>query len=246
MNPYLERPGVWRDFHDGMLQKLRTYLTPQVRPRYFVRVQEHLYFREPPDPVGTLGAYADVGVSGTPEPVRGHGPTPAPATITLTLPVEEDPAVALEVFDRDGERLVTVLELLSPSNKYAGADREQYLGERRRLLRAGVNIVEVDLLRGGPRTLPDLPAGDYFAVVARPAEWPQAGVWPIRLGDRLPVIPIPLRTGDREPTVDLQAALHAVYDDAGYEDFIYRGDPEPALTPDQAAWAAGFVPPAAT
>ena len=59
---------------------------------------------------------------------------------------------------------------------------------------ARVNLVEIDLLPGGPRLpLEDLPACDYYAMVARPEDHPQAAVWPVRLRDQLPTIPIPLR-----------------------------------------------------
>jgi hypothetical protein len=146
------------------------------------------------------------------------------------------------VIDRHGDQVVTVLELLSPSNKYAGADRDQYLAKRHELLRAGVNYVELDLLRGGPRTLRPLPPCDYYALVARVVELPRAGIWPAMLRERLPAIPIPLRPGEPEPTLDLQVALHAQYDEAWYEEYVYARSPEPALSPEDAAWAAGLIP----
>ena len=54
----------------------------------------------------------------------------------------------LEVRDREGREVVTVIELLSPSNKRAGDDRESYLAKRRELLRSPAHLVEIDLLRG--------------------------------------------------------------------------------------------------
>lgn len=244
MNPYLERPGMWSDFHESFLVKLRTHLAPQVHPRYFVRIQEHLYFHELPDPVARLRGYADLGVSDDPAPVATAAPPrlAAPTRIELTTPIEEESVSVLEVIDSERERVVTVLELLSRSNKYAGSDREQYLAKRQRLFRAGVNYVEIDLLRGGPRTVPDLPPCDYYVMVVRPLEWPGADIWPFRLADPLPVIPVPLRPGEPEPTLDLKATLDAVYDEAQYEYLAYRRPPEPALTAEHAAWAAGFVP----
>jgi Protein of unknown function (DUF4058) len=67
-------------------------------------------------------------------------------------------------------------------------------------------------------------------------------VWPIRLRNPLPAIPIPLTAGTPEPLVDLQAALHATYDEGGYGVYIYRGEPDPPLTAEDATWATGFIP----
>jgi hypothetical protein len=148
----------------------------------------------------------------------------------------------LEIRDRDHNELVTVIEILSPSNKYAGPDREQYLAKARIVQRAWVHFVEIDLLRGGPR-MPwlEMPECDYCAVVSRYEQRPKAGFWPIRLRDRLPVIPIPLRHGDADARLDLQEALHRIYDAAGYAYFIYDGPPEPSLSAEDAGWAASLV-----
>ena len=149
----------------------------------------------------------------------------------------------VEVRDRDSWELVTVVELLSPSNKYAGPDREQYVAKRSRLLNSRVHLVEIDLLRGGPR-LPfeDLPECDYYAMVSRAESRPEADLWPIRLRERLPEILVPLRAPRLPARLDLQEVLHRIYDAAGYEDYIYRGQPQPRLKEDDAAWARSFVP----
>jgi hypothetical protein len=149
----------------------------------------------------------------------------------------------VEIRDRFDRRLTTVIELLGPTNKYAGPDREQYLAKRGQLLASGTHFVEIDLLRGGPRLpLEDLPECDYYVLVSRAEERPQAGVWPLRLRERLPVIPIPLRAPHADAQLDLQALLHRLYDAAGYEDDIYTGEPQPRLTPEDAAWANQFLP----
>jgi hypothetical protein len=44
---------------------------------------------------------------------------------------------------------------------------------------------------------------------------------PIRLRQRLPIIPIPLLPADRAERIALQQNSHQFYDAAGYEDFIY-------------------------
>jgi hypothetical protein len=60
---------------------------------------------------------------------------------------------------------------------------------------------------------------------------------------RLPEIPIPVRSPDADARIDLQAILNQIYDDAGYVDCIYEGTPRPKLSDDDAEWARQFVPP---
>ena len=98
----------------------------------------------------------------------------------------------LEVRARQDLELVTILELLSPSNKKKGTDREQYLAKRRAILASSVHLVELDLLRGGPRLpVEDLPDCDYCVLVSRAEDRPHVGIWPIQLREVLPTIPIP-------------------------------------------------------
>ena len=166
----------------------------------------------------------------------------APAEVWLPeQDVEEVPY--LEVRDRLGRELVTVIELLSPSNKRAGEDREQYLAKRRELLRTPAHLVEIDLLRGwAPMPQEGRPECDYSVMVSRAEKRRAADFWPIWLRDPLPSIPIPLRQPDDAVPVDLQEALHRAYDGPGYEHFIYSGHPEPGLSADDATWAEPFVP----
>jgi hypothetical protein len=246
MNPYLEHPAVWPSFHSRFIVALADQLTVQADPAFFVDVGVHIYVHEWPLPVG----YADVGVSsgaraGGPSPVNSAAATEATTrTALVNYPsVEEERIPFLEVRDRASRRIVAVVELLSPSNKNSGADREAYLAKRVSLFIRDVNFVEIDLLRGGPQ-MPNknVPASAYSVLVSRAARRPVSDYWAIGLRDPLPTIPVPLRD-DFEPLVNLQAALHLVYDAARYGSRIYDDPPVPALSRDDAAWAAQFVPP---
>jgi hypothetical protein len=247
MNPYLEQPDLWQDFHQSFIPCLRELLTEQVRPSYFVKVEEQVYIHEVPTGETGFLARPDAVVV---EARRRSTPAAEPTGATLAAPVRGRLAVAvdivrhsyLEIRDRRGHNLVTVIELLSPSNKQPGPDREQYLAKRLRVLSSNVHLVEIDLLRGGPRLpLEGLSPCDYCALVSRVEDRPHVGVWPIRLRERLPEIPIPLRAPDPHARVDLQQALHRVYDAAGYADYIYQGAPEPPLGLEDAAWARGVA-----
>ncbi len=142
-----------------------------------------------------------------------------------------------------GRELITVVELLSPTNKRGGADREQYVAKREELVKSAAHFVEIDLLRGGrPMPVERRPRCDYSVLVSRAEARPWAGFWPVRLRQRLPIIPVPLLPGDPDARIDLQEILHHVYDATGYEDFIYAGQPDPPLSSKDAAWAGTFVP----
>ncbi len=148
----------------------------------------------------------------------------------------------MEIRDRRDRDLVTVVELLSPSNKYPGPDREQYLAKRMELLSGTVHLVEIDLLSGGP-PLPaaDRPDCSYSVLVSRFERRLDAEFWPISLREPLPVIPIPVRAPDSDARLDLQAVLNQIYDDPGYGDYIYGGAPQPRLREEDATWARQFV-----
>ena len=245
MNPYFEQEGVWQDFHLKFLAAINERLVQQVRPKYIVKLEEHLYVHESPaEPRRRVGR-ADLSLAAFPtatNPRVGGAILEAPAEIELAVQ-EVERVPFLEVRDRHGLELITVLELLSPSNKRPGGDRDQYLAKRERLLAGQAHWVEIDLLRGG-RPMPALNRLDcaYSVVVSRTEERPRAGFWPIGLRERLPEIPIPLRSPDGDARVDLQEILHRVYDVYGYEDFLYNGSPEPQLAPEDADWARRIVP----
>jgi hypothetical protein len=248
MNPYIERASVGHDFHERWIPLVAELIGAQVLPRYFVRIDEHMYIHELSAEerrfIGRGGILVPaLAPSGATTAVAAGPVLEAPAEVGVPA-VDVETHSFLEVRDRDNHQLVTVVELLSPTNKYAGPDREQYLAKARQLLRNWVHFVEIDLLRGGPR-MPwlDMPECDYCVVVSRFEERSKkAGFWPIRLRDRLPEIPIPLRRGDTDARLDLQQVLHRIYDAAGYAYYIYSGPPEPLLSAEDTTWAQQFLP----
>jgi hypothetical protein len=245
MNPYLERAEVWHDFHTRFIPAAATAIGRLVAPRYFTKIEEHLYVHEPSAQerfsLGRPEISVHPRIDAAP-PAGSVGLVEAPASVGLLTDVDFERVRYLEIRDRFNRDVVTVFELLSPSNKYAGADRSQYVSKVKRVLESQTNFVELDLLRGGPRmSWAGLPKCDYYALVSRAGtrfrDPPEAQVWPIGLRDRLPQIPIPLRTGEAEPMLDLQEIVNEVYDSAGYSLYIYDGPPEPALSAGDAAWA---------
>jgi hypothetical protein len=253
MNPYIEQAAVWNDFHNSFIPAARERLTAQVQPRYYVRIEEHLFIHEPSARERYPSGRPDLSVHPSPQAPTstklGNAVT-APAWVGMPCVVEEERLPYLEIRDRARNEVVTVVELLSPSNKTTGVNRDQYLAKVQRILASNTNFVEIDLLRGGPRMPWDgLQPCDYYVIISRPAQRsganPQAAFWPLRLREPLPTLSIPLRDGDEEPSLDLQALMHRVYDSAGYHLFIYDSEPEPALSVADAVWAAQILHPAA-
>ena len=243
MNPYLEREGLWHEVHQRLATVVSDLLIPQARPKYIVRMEINVYLHELSGEERRAAGRPDVFIARPVlSPQTGSAALQAPAYGAVHMAVDEERVSYIEIRDRDKFEVISVIELLSPSNKVRGADRELYLGKRWRYLMSTANFVEIDLLRGGERMPIDgLPPCDYCVMVSRTAERPRVGIWPIGLRDRLPVVPIPLRGDDPDLKLDLQEALHRVYDAARYEDYIYSNEPEPPLSIEGSTWAKSLI-----
>ena len=244
MNPWLEQDTLWHDFHQRLLTATSDAISAEVSPRYYVALEEHVYIHEPPEPRARFLGRPDLAIVGTGAAgfASSTAVIEAPVYTALPEPMDVVRESFIEIRDTENEYLVTVLELLSPSNKQAGYDRDAYIAKRRQYLLSDVNFIEIDLLRGGPRMpIEELSPCDYYVLVKRASDRTRAGVWPIRLRDGLPSIPIPLRAPDPDARLDLQALLHSVYDRAGYRHRIYRGTPKPKLVADDAQWADAIL-----
>ena len=247
MNPYLEQPAAWQDFHQAFITHMRDALAAQIRPEFFVKIEESVFIHEPDaDERGKMFARPDVSVF---ERDGGGVAVAEPRTNSLAPRIAQLPDVEIErhsyveIRDRHSRGLVTLIEVLSPSNKRYGPDREQYMQKRGILMHSPVSIIEIDLLRGGPHLpLTGIPDCDYRVMVSRRSMRPDVLAWAINLRDELPVIPIPLKGDVPDASLDLQALLHKVYDAAGYEDYIYATSPEPPLTSEQYEWTQQFAP----
>jgi hypothetical protein len=244
MNPYLERSEVWEGFHQRIITHMGDQLAAMVGDSYIVDVETRLYLHELSADERRFVGRSDVSVAGS--------PTSQPATTTTLVNAPQEllfPAVDaeryswLEIRDRTHRRIITAIELLSPTNKKQGPDRDDYLNKRARYMNSAIHFVEIDLKRAGTRpSPPPIPACDYYVLLTRAGDLGRAGFWPIPLDQRLPTIPIPLAAPDADISIDLQELLHRVYDAAHYGNWIYSGPPEPPLSAEETAWARQFLP----
>ncbi len=244
MDPFVESQR-WKDFHAGFLSELSALLVNSLRPRYEVLVEEDVYVEYGRlDPRHTL--QPDSSLAGEPTRPRTSGGTllafrPGVARVRLPelLPDEERHSY-LEIRRLPDRQLVTVVELLSPTNKMAGdKGRGRYEEKRRDLISSQVNIVEIDLLRGGTRLAmgEPLPPSDYYVFVSRAEDRPYSSVTPVALRDALPKLTLPLLPADPDVELGLQAVFDSTYERKGY-DYGLRYDLPllPPLPPEDERW----------
>lgn len=245
MDPYLEHPALWPDVHTRLITAIADAMTPAVVPRYFLGVEVRTYEDEPGDlsfiRVADLGVAAVVPLGPNPpgaaDPGAAVGVLDVEVPIARWVPVRERFLVVRETSSR---KLVTILEILSPSNKRPGRGRVRYERKRRAILRSRTHLVEVDLLRGGqPMEIigPPIPS-DYRVLISRGDCRPRARLHAFGVRQPIPTVALPLLPGDGEPPMDLNAILHALYDRARFDLQIdYDGPPTPPLSEADAAWA---------
>jgi hypothetical protein len=252
MDPFLEDPRLFPDLHHGLIAFMQQVLQPRLPEPYFAATKERVwveYTRRVVEP--------DVDIlrpNGPPGP-KSAGGSAAVACQTRTPPViievANDPRretfLEIHVQGPERPRLVTSIEVLSPSNKTPGAHgRDLYRQKQREMLDGQVHVIEIDLLRAGehttavPRDLAVERAGPFdYHVCVRPFDQLETFlVYPIRLEDRLPEIAVPLLPGDPAVPLDLQAVFDTSYDAGGYPRRVRYGTaaPTPPLRSEQAEW----------
>ncbi len=247
MDPYLEKPSLWPDLHHNLITEIQSTLNGGIRPKYFARVETRVYISDQDDP-GRSVIVPDVRIMETPDAWK-HGTdliadegnvAVAEPIVATTLFVDEIVEAYLEIRDTETHNVVTVIEVLSPTNKVPGArGMDSFRHKRSEVMASPSHYVEIDLLRSGERLMAAeaLPLGDYFVHLSRVERRPSGFIWPIKLPHRLPVIPIPLRNPDPDVKLDLQKLLNAVYDRCAYDlDTDYSKEPSPPLPPQYHEW----------
>ena len=242
MDPFLEMPPFWGDFSPKLLTAISNALLPRLLPRYDVRIEEYLVVTHeeerlrPVQPDVTISTAA-----GWDSRTEGAVALAEPTTVELDYP-EFEPVTQrhLRLVHRPTGRVVTVMELLSPTNKSPGEDGlDAYLDKRAEFLASRCHSVEFDLLRGGQR-LPmagPLPRGDYYVYVGRVGRRPRCQIVTWSLRSPLPIVPIPLLPEDPEVELDLQAVFRSAYEPALYDRRLPYDQPlVPSLSAEDEAW----------
>ncbi len=248
MDPYLE--SRWSDVH----QRLCTYACDQMQEQLggdlIARLGERLVVESLLDERRTI--YPDVrvvehGLEGI-ELSSSAGSTAVAEPLVIKVGGDPEPQAYIEIIEPDSGRLITVVEFLSASNKLSGDGRQKYQQKQRELYEARVNLVEIDLLRAGPRVflLPEVqfPPGTkaaYFACVFRGYRPEEFELYPISLREKLPAIRIPLRQGEPDIALDLQQLIDHAYTKGRYDRTNYQQPCMPPLQGEDAAWADQMI-----
>ena len=152
----------------------------------------------------------------------------------------------LEIRQRTDNRLVTMVDVPSPTNKGTATGRAAYLKQRgdARLQKAG--LVEIDLLLGGQPLLDysrdGLPEWDYAVTVTRSLQPDRYEIYTTTLQKRLPRFKLPLAADDRDVVLDLQAVFARCYDQGGFGgQLCYKADPVAPLEDEDKKWVAELL-----
>ena len=245
MDPYLE--SRWGDVHTSLITYIRDELQMQLPGNLAAQAEESVFVDTTP-PDAPRWIKPDVSVV---EELGGFGESGSAQTLTTEKPVliqfPEETTRWVEIRDLDtGNQLVTVIEVLSPSNKCSEAGRNEYRRKQREYFEAAINLVEIDLLRSGERIFLACPPqgirpqekAPYYVSVARGASPWERELYPISLRQALPNIAIPLRETDEDVVLPLQKLIGRCYEMGRYARRIdYSQSPTPELEKDDAEWA---------
>lgn len=252
MDPFIEASGLWEDFHHDLVSAIKHALAESAPDRYLVRTGERPYLVLV-ESEGKTGYpfLPDVSVTtprGRTKPARKKSGAAVLEAEAESEPLsmrafigEEHREAFVEIHEAMPEqRLVTCIEILSPSNKRPATEGwNLYLRKRQSLLLSDVNLVEIDLLRGGQR-LPMLdpwPDCPYTFLIARANKGPWCRVWPIPLQRPLPALLIPLVKPDPDIPLDLQPMIASIYQRSRYDRSIDYSRPlVPPPRADETAW----------
>jgi hypothetical protein len=239
MDPYLE--DHWRDVHTRLIIYICDALQDVVPSALRARVEERVVL-ETPEGVAEDERYPDVRVVERPRQASG---TAVAEPIVLAAETEPLNEPYIEIVDvSSGNKVVTLLEVVSTTNKTPGAGMAAYRRKQRDVLHFGTSLVEIDLLRGGQHVLAIpmklIPAElrtSYLVCVRRAWGQGMAEVYPIPLAQPLPKIKVPLRQSDADAVLDLQPLLELCYRRGGYDGTIdYKKDPSLPFNEAEAAW----------
>ncbi len=175
MDPYLESPVIWPDVHHGLISESQPQQNPHLRPRYVARVELRDYISDDDDPgrqvlIPDLRVERSPGRKGMKQPKKEPALAAVEPLILRTLMDEEIQEAFLKIIHVETEELVTLIEVLSPTNKIRGSSgRKSFMEKRQEIMNTEVNWVEIDLLRAGVHSVtdPPLPPSDYCILVSR-------------------------------------------------------------------------------
>jgi hypothetical protein len=245
MDPYLEQPIFWSEFHNRLIVGLADVLALSLLPRYYVGVETRTYL-DGTDEELLIGIPDAIVLS---ETAQSQSKSPAtgaavatqtrPQPVVLPMPMEMKQRY-LEIREAGNDAVITVIEVLSPTNKRKGVGRTTYEKKRQQILASASHLVEIDLLRGDESMAMRGIATpiDYRILVSRSEDRPRADLYGFTLRETIPEFPLPLKERMEQVIVDLQVVVAGIYERGGYSIRInyQQPVPPPALSTKDQQW----------
>lgn len=202
------RPGMFHHFHNAWIYRLADSLNDGLLPPGFFAAGEQIAGRLEPDVV----AFATESAEDL-EPVRGGGVLAVAEHPPLAAIHEESETLhALRRADRlvirrvGDDRLVAVVEIVSPGNKTSRSRLQDLVDKVCELVEGGTHVVVIDLFPPGRLAPEGLHVAFWDALAGEPAQGISAGerltaaycagkttsayVQPVRVGESLPAPPL--------------------------------------------------------
>lgn len=250
MDPYLEKH--WEDVHHRLVQYSCDRLQSQLPDDLRARVEERVYVESESEKIRRVAP--DVHVSQVFPPPRNDADRLKEGGAEIAEPLVfelQDFAVTegyIQIRERGGGKVITVLEFLSPANKGGGTGQEKYLEKQANVLQSDASLVEIDLVRAGRRVLalpqyeiPIQNRSDYLACISPGWKRNRRELYPMPLRQRLPILPIPLRPNEPPIPIDLQSLVDQAYAAGRYDDLDYASELDLPLSREDAAWAESLL-----
>jgi hypothetical protein len=256
MDPFLELH--WGDVHHRLITYMSDAIQVNLPDDLLARVEERVFVEA--DLAYTRRIVPDVRVVETVEPLRrARGDGGVAVAVDSPDVAEAEPYVFelygleitegfIEIREKDGGRVVTVIELLSRANKLPGPGQEQYRKKQNEVLHSTASLVEIDLVRVGSRVLslptcdiPEQHRNDYLVCISPGWNRSRRELYAMPMQKRLPIIRIPLRDSDAPVKIDLQSLLNHAYEAGRFDRIDYSQELDPPLTAEESAWVKNLT-----
>ena len=248
MNPYLENPDLWSEVHNRLIVAIADDIATHLSQKYRVAIEKRIY-RTSEDSV--LIGIPDVAIFKVKQTDKksdlSTGKTAVmtlpetenkSVTVTLPLPLEIKEGY-LEIREVATGKVITVIEVLSPTNKRTKEGRNAYLEKRQQLLGSYTNLVEIELIRVGEKMpiLTNIPDTDYGILIVRYYRLPSAQLFAFTVREPIPNFTIPLQQNEEEIELNLQDLLLGIYERARFDLTLdYNQSPVPDLLVQDREW----------
>jgi hypothetical protein len=243
MDPYLERK--WGEVHTSLIVYARNQLNAQLPDDLQATIEQYVAVQVDDEYSHSLRPDMHVVEQSGPrsQTVKGDVTVAEP----LVLPMIPRAERHVSIVDSGG-KVITAIEFVSPWNKVGIKGQEKYARKQTNYLAAGINLVEIDLVRQGSYVLvapddliPEQLRTPYLACVYRNEKPDQVEVFRVPLRKRLPNIPVPLRPGEPDAVLQLQPLIDDCYRDGRHHRTNYCVEPKPPLSKEDADWADALL-----